>query len=210
MAEGVKPEKRLEEIVRVAEQHEIPVEYAKRSRLNDISTAQHHQGVVGYFHARTHDLGCADCTGEVAGTDCGSGRDSGILQQWGNRALRGRSRGRMGVAIPRQHATAVTPAAAKASAGATSIPWPIATVANVGQALDVLGGAGYWRVGLDGSGTTLYDQVDYTLAVALVIGAEGRGLGELTRKKCDILASLPMSGRSGVTQRCCSICGCFV
>jgi len=54
--------------------------------------------------------------------------------------------------------------------------------------------AGYWIVGLDERGEKLHTAIDYTGPIALVMGGEGRGLHELTRKQCDWVVSIPTSG----------------
>jgi 23S rRNA (guanosine2251-2'-O)-methyltransferase len=192
IAEGVKPDSRIEEIVALAGQAGIEITHVPRRQLEDIAHSEQHQGVAGYFHAReplTLDqlLELARMPGLLVALD-------GIQdpQNLGAIVRTAAAAGADGVVISRQNATAVTPAAVKASAGMTE-HLPIATVANLAQGLDILEGAGYWRVGLDGGSTTRYDSVDFTVATVLVIGAEGRGLGELTRKKCDVLASLPLA-----------------
>src|SRR5207302_10210874 len=50
-----------------------------------------------------------------------------------------------------------------------------------------------WTVGLDERGDKLYDQLDYKMDCSLVLGAEGHGLHEQIRKKCDFLVKLPMA-----------------
>jgi 23S rRNA (guanosine2251-2'-O)-methyltransferase len=194
VAEGVRPEKRISEILSLAETADIQVEHAPRRRLDDIAHTEHHQGVAGYFHTREplaldELIERAKLPGLIVVLDgIQDPQNLGAIVRCADGA------GADGVVISRQHATAVTPAAAKSSAGATEY-LPIATVSNIAQGLDVLGGAGYWRIGLDGGADALYDAVDLTVPVALVIGAEGRGLGELARKKCDVIAALPMAGR---------------
>ena len=54
--------------------------------------------------------------------------------------------------------------------------------------------AGYWLVGLDERADKAYTEVDYTSPVGIVLGSEGQGLHELTRKRCDFVVSLPSSG----------------
>lgn len=194
IADSVKPDSRIDQILALAEQAGIEVERAQRRKLDDIAHTEQHQGVAGYFHARTpltldQLLELAQMPGLLIALD-------GIQdpQNLGAIVRSAAAAGADGVLISRQNATAVTPAAVKASAGMTE-HLPLATVANLAQALDTLEGAGYWRVGLDGGSTTRYDTVDYTVATVIVVGAEGRGLGELTRKKCDVLASLPLAPR---------------
>jgi 23S rRNA (guanosine2251-2'-O)-methyltransferase len=54
--------------------------------------------------------------------------------------------------------------------------------------------AGYWIVGLDEDAEKNYTDLDYTSPIAIVMGGEGKGLHELTRKRCDFVISLPTTG----------------
>jgi 23S rRNA (guanosine2251-2'-O)-methyltransferase len=84
----------------------------------------------------------------------------------------------------------------KASAGAAE-HLRYAQVANLVQAAEVLKRLGYWVLGLAGEGGTLYTDFDYRRPLVLVVGAEGEGMHQLLRKKCDALLRLPMLGRVG-------------
>ena len=99
-----------------------------------------------------------------------------------------------GVIIPERRAVGVTGTVAKASAGASE-HLPIARVTNIGRTLEELKEKNIWTVGLDERGSQAYDQVDYRMSCALVLGAEGKGLHEQVRKKCDFLVSIPMLGQ---------------
>lgn len=94
-----------------------------------------------------------------------------------------------------RHAAPLGGAVAKASAGAVSRV-RIATVVNIARALEDLKDAGVWTVGLDGTATERYDQVDYTIPTAFVFGAEGSGLRRLVGERCDRLVRIPMSGEA--------------
>src|SRR6266403_1613368 len=65
---------------------------------------------------------------------------------------------------------------------------------NLGATMQELKEAGYWLVGLDEQGEKNYTEVDYTSPVGIVLGSEGDGLHELTRKRCDFVVSLPTTG----------------
>jgi 23S rRNA (guanosine2251-2'-O)-methyltransferase len=54
--------------------------------------------------------------------------------------------------------------------------------------------AGFWLVGLDETAKKNYTEVDYTSSMGIVLGGEGHGLHELTRKRCDFVVSLPTTG----------------
>ncbi|WP_298427678.1 23S rRNA (guanosine(2251)-2'-O)-methyltransferase RlmB [Rhodoblastus sp.] len=71
---------------------------------------------------------------------------------------------------------------------------PVVEIVNLARALDQLGAAGYLRVGLDSEGPASLEDTPLSAPVALVLGAEGRGLRRLTREKCDVLARLDMPG----------------
>jgi 23S rRNA (guanosine2251-2'-O)-methyltransferase len=98
-----------------------------------------------------------------------------------------------GVVRQSRHAARLDGAAAKASAGAVSRV-KVADVVNIARAVEELKEAGIWTVGLAGDSPKHYDQVDFTLPTALVLGAEGAGLRRLVRERCDWLVSIPMQG----------------
>ena len=102
--------------------------------------------------------------------------------------------GATGIVLATHRAAGLTPAVAKAAAGAIE-HLPVAFVSGVPGALDRAKRAGVWCAGLDAHG----DQSLFELSVAdaplvLVLGAEGRGLSRLARARCDVIASIPMHG----------------
>jgi 23S rRNA (guanosine2251-2'-O)-methyltransferase len=104
--------------------------------------------------------------------------------------------GASGVVVQTRRSAARSGVAAKASAGAVAHV-KIAEVVNVARALEQLKDLGVWIVGLAADAATSYDEVDFTLPSAVVLGAEGEGLRRLVRERCDHLASIPMSGHVG-------------
>jgi 23S rRNA (guanosine2251-2'-O)-methyltransferase len=101
--------------------------------------------------------------------------------------------GASGVVRQERHAAPLGGATAKASAGAVSHV-RVADVVNIARALEDLKEAGVWTVGLAGDAGKRYDEIDYTLPTALVVGGEGSGLRRLVRERCDWLVSIPMQG----------------
>ena len=95
--------------------------------------------------------------------------------------------------VPRRRAAHFGDTVMRVSAGAAA---HVATVAvsNVAAALEQLKGAGFWIYGADLAGESL-DQVRFSARVALVLGAEGSGLHELVRRRCDHLVRIPTSGQ---------------
>ncbi len=105
--------------------------------------------------------------------------------------------GAHGVIIPEHRAAQVTAVVAKASAGASELV-PIAQVGNLVRALDQLRELGLWRVAVHAEmDAKPIDQIDGTLPLVLVLGAEGTGVRPLVAKNCDFHALIPMQ-RSAV------------
>jgi len=102
--------------------------------------------------------------------------------------------GAAGVVIPQRRAAEVTPAVAKASAGAVE-HLPIARVRNVADYLAQAKDAGCWCYGAAAEAAVDYTRPDYTGGVVLVVGAEGKGLRPRVAAACDEIISLPMHGR---------------
>lgn len=102
-----------------------------------------------------------------------------------------------GVVIPEHRAAQVTAVVAKASAGASEL-LPVVQVGNLVRALDELRELGLWRVAVHATESAQrIDDLDGTLPLCLVLGAEGTGVRPLVAKNCDFHAVIPMA-RSAV------------
>jgi 23S rRNA (guanosine2251-2'-O)-methyltransferase len=102
--------------------------------------------------------------------------------------------GATGVVVPAHGSAVVTPAVARASAGAVE-HLPIAVVTNLARYLDEVKGADLWVYGAAGdAGAASMWQVDLSGGLALVFGAEGKGLRPLVRRTCDALVAIPLAG----------------
>lgn len=107
------------------------------------------------------------------------------------------SAGVTGVVLPRHRSALITPAVAKAAAGAIE-HIPLAVMPGVAGAMVELAAAEVWTVGLDAEADqSVFALSVATEAVALVLGSEGRGLSRLVRDRCDLLARIPMTGPIG-------------
>ena len=99
-----------------------------------------------------------------------------------------------GVVIPERRSAEVTPAACKASAGAVE-HLQIARVRNIADFLGEAKERGVWCYGAAMAGAVPWTQPDYSGGVALVMGAEGKGLRPRVQAACDQLVALPLRGR---------------
>jgi 23S rRNA (guanosine2251-2'-O)-methyltransferase len=103
--------------------------------------------------------------------------------------------GATGVVVPAHGSARVTAAVCRSSAGAVE-HLPVAVVTNLARYLDEVKGADLWIFGAAGdAGVPAMWETDMTGGVALVLGAEGKGLRPLVRRTCDALVSIPLAGR---------------
>lgn len=174
----------------------IPTVRAEKDKLDALSGGVHHQGVVAItsgkeFCSLEDLLQIAQSRGEPPFLLLLDGiEDPGNL---GALIRCAEGAGVHGVVLPKRRCAPVTAAVYKASAGALS-HMAVCRVPGIPAAIDRLKKEGFWVFGADMSGDS-YRSLDWTGPVALVMGAEGRGLSRLTLEKCDFLASIPMYGK---------------
>ena len=184
---------RLLEILALAEQQGIPVRRANPDELNRFTRGGVHQGVVAdvqeadTFSVEDLVMGARGAPLVVVLDQIEDPHNVGAILRTVDAA------GADGVVRQSRHAARLDGAAGKASAGAVAHV-KIAEVVNIARALDDLKQAGVWTVGLAGDAPKQYDEVDFTLPSAIVVGAEGAGLRRLVRERCDWLVSIPMLG----------------
>jgi 23S rRNA (guanosine2251-2'-O)-methyltransferase len=190
---------RVEEIVQLARRQNISVRFEERSQLDRLADSKDHQGVVALAAARAPATLEDILAAANAGPDHG-GKGLIVLldgvedpHNLGATIRTALAAGAHGVVIPERRAAGLTDTVARASAGALS-HLPVAKVTNLVRTMEELKEAGYWLIGLDESAEQSYTQADYTSPVGIVLGGEGQGLHELTRKRCDFVVSLPTSG----------------
>lgn len=97
-----------------------------------------------------------------------------------------------GIIIPKDRSVSVNSTVMKVSTGALDRV-KVCQVTNLSQSIDYLKKNGFWIVGTDMNGTD-YRDIDYKGRIGIVIGNEGKGMGDLVSKKCDFIASIPMRG----------------
>ena len=98
-----------------------------------------------------------------------------------------------GIIIPKRRSASLNATVAKSASGALEY-MKVARVTNIANTIDFLKENGVWVFGADMDGVD-YEKIDFNCPCALVIGNEGKGIGDLTAKKCDQIVSLPMSGK---------------
>jgi 23S rRNA (guanosine2251-2'-O)-methyltransferase len=182
----------LGELSELARRRGAAVRHVDREQLAELARTESPQGVVAHADAlepARFDTLLSAPSAFLVGLD-------GVTdpQNLGAILRTAEVTGATGVVLPRHRAARVTPAAAKAAAGAIEY-LPIATVGGMPAAIAQAARASVWTVGLDADGDVTVDE----LAVAdrplmLVVGSEGSGLSRLARERCDVVARIPMRG----------------
>lgn len=99
--------------------------------------------------------------------------------------------GARAIISPDRHSPPESGTLAKSASGTLEVvPW--VRVTNLSRALDQLAELGYWRLGMDGQAELSIKQADFGKNIALIMGAEGRGLRKGTQDHCDALIKLPI------------------
>lgn len=185
------------EILHLAGERGIPVEYVARLALDRLSLTPNHQGVIAITSAKEYLeleelLTISQQKNEPPLYVILDGIED--PQNLGSIIRTAEAAGIHGIVIRERRAAGLTAVVAKASAGALEYV-PVARVNNIAQAIETLKKSNVWVVGIDPSGKMEYDRVDYRPPTAIVIGGEGQGISDLVKKRCDFLASIPMRGK---------------
>jgi len=188
---------RIEELVARARERGVPVRFEDRAQVDRVAGTTQHQGVVALAAAK-ETLSLEDLLRRETDLPANAKllvvldgvEDPHNLGAVMRSAL---AAGARGIIVPERRAAGLNETVARAAAGAME-HLPVARVVNIARAMEQLKEAGYWLVGLDERAKQKYTEVDLTGAIALVFGAEGEGLHELVRKRCDFLVSIPTTG----------------
>ena len=158
--------------------------------LTELAGTRDHQGVVArvepYRYADAYELAAGEpllvCLDQVTdprnlGAVCRSAEGAGAT----------------GVILPAHNSARVTAVVARSSAGAVE-HLPVAVVVNLARYLNEVKGPRLWAYAADASGTPM-GEADLAGGLALVFGAEGKGIRPLVRKACDGAVSIPLAGK---------------
>ncbi|MGH8453429.1 MAG: 23S rRNA (guanosine(2251)-2'-O)-methyltransferase RlmB [Nevskiales bacterium] len=189
-------DRRSEELLQLAHERNVPLRTVDAAVLDERAEGVNHQGVLAYVAGGRvldeddldrlldglghppfllvldgvqdpHNLGACLRTADAAGVDA--------------------------VIAPRDRAVGLTPAARKTAAGAAET-LPFVQVTNLARCLRELQERGIWVIGTAGEAEQTLYQADLKGPLALVLGAEEKGMRRLTRENCDLLVRIPMQG----------------
>lgn len=187
----------FKEIAALARERNILLQYVDKKQLDQMTGGDVHQGILAQAAAKEyadwedivekaqangripliivldevedpHNLGAILRTADAVGADC--------------------------VVIPKHRAVPLTSGVARASAGAIEYV-PVARVTNLAQTMEKMQEKGLWIAGADQSAPKTCFETDLTGPLAIVMGSESGGLGQLVKGKCDYLVRIPMQGK---------------
>ena len=190
-------EGQVSEIVALAKERGIILQFVERSKIEAVAGGLRHQGVLAYVapvaYAELDDiLAKAEAAGEppflLLLDELEDPHNLGALLRTAD------ATGVHGVLIPKRRSVPLTATVAKTSAGAVEYV-PVARIGNIAQTLKVLKEKGFWVAGADMDGSQNYYEADLTGPLVLVVGSEGKGMGRLTKEQCDFIVKMPMVGK---------------
>lgn len=186
----------IKEIIAVAKEKGVNIQYWDRSKLDSIARGIRHQGVLAQVapvqYAELEDiLQLAKDRNEppfiVLLDELEDPHNLGAILRTADAA------GVHGVLIPKHRSCPLSATVAKTSAGAVEHV-PVARVGNLVQTIKKLKQEGLWVAAADMDGKDYYD-TDLTGPLLLIIGSEGQGVGRLVKEQCDFVVRIPMVGK---------------
>lgn len=169
----------------------------EKSKLDEISQTENHQGVIAIVPPFEY------CEVEDILDDAKNKNEQPFIlildgiedpHNLGAIIRTAETAGVHGVVIPKRRAASVNSTVNKVSAGAVE-HMKIARVNNINDTIKLLKDNGLWIIGTDGKAENYYYEQDLTGPIALIIGSEGYGMNRLVSENCDILVKIPMKGK---------------
>lgn len=188
-------EQNIAHLLAKAKQRGIPVAKVDRRKLDSLVQGENHQGIVASL-AEEAFVELDDLLERIA--SLGERRFLLLLDgledphNVGALLRTAEAAGAQGMVVTKHRSVGLTGGVAKASVGALARV-PVARVGNLVQAIETVKQAGFWVVGADQNGEQLFTQAKLTGPIAVVVGAEGKGLSRLVKERCDLVVRIPMA-----------------
>ena len=189
-------DKRLETLLETLSQLNVPLEKVERKKLDKLADGMNHQGVVlevslpeelSENELKTAVENLTEIALFLVLDNVQDPHNLGACLRTAD------ATGVHGIIITKDNAVGITPTVCKVASGAAETV-PVYVVTNLARTLRWLKSEGLWIIGTAGEAQQTIYQTDFTVPMALVIGAEEKGMRRLTREQCDLLVKLPMLG----------------
>jgi len=209
IADGMRPDGRIDAIKRAAKQERVAVVVVDRRRLDKMVTSlpgaeNHHQGIIAQM-SQVAPLQLSEFLLDLKESSTKDSKTTNPLvvicdqiedpHNLGAIIRVAASAGAKAILLPERRSAGVTWAVAKSSAGASAV-LPVVAIANVVRSLEKLKEAGFWIAGLSADAKQTHFEVDLKRPLAVVIGNEGYGLTRLVSENCDLHLRIPMLGQT--------------
>lgn len=185
-------DERLETIIKEAKKGAVSITEMEEEELARLAQDVRHQGVVA--ECEPYEYKNLDDVLKEAPSDPVLVLLDGVedVRNIGAIVRTAECAGATAVLLPKHKSAPITTAAMKTAAGAFSY-LPVCQIGNIRQTLEKLKEQGFWVVGADMGGDSLY-HANLKGPLVIVMGAEGKGMSALTKKMCDFILSIPMKG----------------
>jgi len=191
VSERSRKDPRIQQIIDLARRKRIPIEFVETSRLNRISETRRHQGVIALSEAPGY--ASIDQILQIGGEICVLILDRvQDPMNLGSILRTAEASGVSGIVVPKKESVGITPTVLRASMGA-GLRVPVART-SLYQAVKLLSKEGLRIIGVDPSGAVEHYDERLTGPLALVLGAEGRGISPTLLGKCESVVRIPMAG----------------
>ena len=185
----------IRKVIAIARERRIVVTEVDRQKLDKLSMTDSHQGVIAFAAAKEYSsvsdiLNYAREKGEapfvIICDDLSDPHNLGSIIRTAN------VMGAHGVIIPKRNSVGLSPVVEKTSAGALEFT-RVARVSNLVSAIETLKKENIWITAADMDGESIYTH-DFSGAIGIVVGSEGKGVSRLVKEKCDFVVKIPMKG----------------
>ena len=185
----------IRELIAVAKEKGVPVQFLERSKLDSMAKGIRHQGVLAQVspveYVELEDILTKAREKQedpfiILLDELEDPHNLGAILRSADAA------GAHGVLIPKRRSCPLSATVAKTSAGAVEHV-PVARIGNIVQTIKALKEEGLWVAGADMDGKNYYE-ADLTGPLLLVVGSEGQGIGRLVKEQCDFIVRIPMLG----------------
>ena len=192
-------DERVMPLINLARQYGVSVQFMHRKALDDKSEGEQHQGVIA--KVKPGKMFTENDLTDIVEQALANKQQPFLLildgvtdpHNLGACLRNADAAGVQAIIVPKDNAARITPTVRKVAVGAAE-SIPLVQVTNLARSMKVLQEMGIWIIGTAGEATqSLYD-CKLTGPMALVMGAEGKGMRRLTRETCDELVKLPMAG----------------
>jgi len=196
MVSARNPSPTLQSIINLTREKKVPLAFTDKETLDQMAKGGLHQNIIGVIEETPY----VDLDQLFVSSKRGLEKALFLIldgiqdpHNLGSLIRTALGCGAHGIVIPKDRAVGITPVAIKASAGAVA-HIPVARVVNIATTIDRFKKEGIWVYGASGEAKDKLYDLDLNMDLAIVIGAEGKGIRPLIKKKCDRLFSIPMKG----------------